>query len=161
MSPRYIARNSNIAARLLGDEMIVMSARDSTLFTLNPVATEICQAADGRAPQRATGPHLALQPALPALLPGARRQRRAARRRLRGDPRSTGRRLRALAVQQADISIYSHRRDVHDGVTRTPGSLERSLEAIRELRSQGVSARRAWPPSWAPPSSWTPPSRPS
>jgi hypothetical protein len=50
MSPRYIARNSNIAARLLGDEMIVMSARDSTLFTLNPLATEIWQAADGRTP---------------------------------------------------------------------------------------------------------------
>jgi len=50
MSPRYIARKSAIAARLLGDEMIVMSARDSTLFTLNPVATEIWQAADGRTP---------------------------------------------------------------------------------------------------------------
>jgi radical SAM protein with 4Fe4S-binding SPASM domain len=54
---------------------------------------------------------------------------------------SEARRLRALAVQQVDISIYSHRREVHDGVTRTPGSLERSLEAIRELRSQGVSVR--------------------
>ena len=54
---------------------------------------------------------------------------------------SQARRLRALAVQQVDISIYSHRREVHDGVTQTPGSLERSLEAIRELRSQGVSVR--------------------
>jgi hypothetical protein len=50
MTPRYVARSPAIAARLLGDEMIVMSARDSTLFTLNPVATEIWQAADGRTP---------------------------------------------------------------------------------------------------------------
>jgi hypothetical protein len=47
MSTRYIARSSEIAARLLGDEMIIMSVRDSTLFTLNPVATVIWQAADG------------------------------------------------------------------------------------------------------------------
>ncbi len=44
---RYVARSSEIAARLLGDEMIIMSARDSTLFTLNEVATVIWEAADG------------------------------------------------------------------------------------------------------------------
>jgi hypothetical protein len=36
-----------VAARKLGDEMVVMSAVDSTLFTLNEVATAIWQAADG------------------------------------------------------------------------------------------------------------------
>jgi hypothetical protein len=35
---------------LLGEEMIIMSASDSTLFNLNPVATLIWQAADGKTP---------------------------------------------------------------------------------------------------------------
>ena len=48
MSEKYIARSSQIAARLLGGEMMVMSAVDSTFFTLNEVATAIWQAADGR-----------------------------------------------------------------------------------------------------------------
>ena len=50
MAERYIARSSAIAARLLGGEMMVMSAADSTFFTLNEVATVIWQAADGRTP---------------------------------------------------------------------------------------------------------------
>ena len=50
MSPLYIARSKEIAARQLGDEMIVMSARDSTLFSLNDVGLVIWQAADGRTP---------------------------------------------------------------------------------------------------------------
>ena len=33
---------------MLGGEMMIMSAVDSTFFTLNPVATVIWQAADGR-----------------------------------------------------------------------------------------------------------------
>lgn len=44
----YPSRNKQIAARMLGDEMIIMSARDSTLFTLNDVGTAIWQAADGQ-----------------------------------------------------------------------------------------------------------------
>src|SRR5262249_44075896 len=43
----YIARSPMIAARRLGDEMIVMSAADSSLFTLNDVAATIFEAADG------------------------------------------------------------------------------------------------------------------
>jgi hypothetical protein len=50
MSEKYIARSTAIAARVLGDEMMVMSATDSTFFTLNEVATAIWQAADGRTP---------------------------------------------------------------------------------------------------------------
>ena len=46
-SKRYVARSSEIAARRLGEEMMIMSARDSTLFTLNSVATAIWEAADG------------------------------------------------------------------------------------------------------------------
>jgi len=50
MAEKYISRSSAIAARLLGGEMMVMSATDSTFFTLNEVATAIWQAADGRTP---------------------------------------------------------------------------------------------------------------
>src|ERR1035438_4969396 len=50
MAERYIARSSAIAARLLGDEMMVMSTADSTFFTLNEVASVIWQAADGSTP---------------------------------------------------------------------------------------------------------------
>lgn len=50
MRERYIARSSAIAARMLGTEMMVMSAVDSTFFTLNEVATVIWEAADGITP---------------------------------------------------------------------------------------------------------------
>lgn len=46
----YIARSSEIASRNLDGEMIIMSAKDSTLFTLNEVATAIWEAADGQTP---------------------------------------------------------------------------------------------------------------
>jgi hypothetical protein len=46
----YIARTREVAARLLGGEMMIMSARDSTLFNLNETATAIWQAADGVTP---------------------------------------------------------------------------------------------------------------
>ena len=47
IAEKYIARSSAIAARLIGGEMMIMSAVDSTFFTLNEVATVIWQAADG------------------------------------------------------------------------------------------------------------------
>lgn len=50
MSEKYIARSRAVAARLLDGEMIIMSAADSTLFTLSDVATIIWQCADGRTP---------------------------------------------------------------------------------------------------------------
>jgi hypothetical protein len=46
----YAAAQPGIAARRLGDEMMIMSGRDSTLFTLNDVATAIWEAADGLTP---------------------------------------------------------------------------------------------------------------
>ena len=52
MSETYISRSSNIAARMLAGEMMVMNSADSTFFTLNEVATAIWQAADGRTPLR-------------------------------------------------------------------------------------------------------------
>ena len=50
MAETYVARSSAIAARMLGGEMMIMSAVNSTFFTLNEVATVIWQAADGRTP---------------------------------------------------------------------------------------------------------------
>jgi hypothetical protein len=50
MSEKYIARSSAVASRILGGEIVIMSATDSTLFSLSEVATVIWQAADGRTP---------------------------------------------------------------------------------------------------------------
>jgi len=50
MNPVYIARSTAVAARSLDGEMMIMSAKDSTLFTLNPVGTVIWQSADGQTP---------------------------------------------------------------------------------------------------------------
>jgi Coenzyme PQQ synthesis protein D (PqqD) len=50
MSKLYVARNPRVAARGLDGEMMIMSGRDSTLFTLNKTATIIWQAADGATP---------------------------------------------------------------------------------------------------------------
>jgi AdoMet-dependent heme synthase len=47
-------------------------------------------------------------------------------------------RIRSLAVQSVQISIYSHRPDVHDLITKVPGSLKRSVEAIRFLKASGL-----------------------
>jgi len=46
--------------------------------------------------------------------------------------------LRRLGVEQVQISIYSHRAEVHDGITRLPGSLAKSIRAIRFLKEQGI-----------------------
>lgn len=50
MSTTYIARSSAVAARRLGNEMVVMSALDSTLFSLSDVGAVLWEAADGRTP---------------------------------------------------------------------------------------------------------------
>jgi len=47
-------------------------------------------------------------------------------------------RLRDLNIQSIQVSIYSHRPDIHDAITLVPGSLRRSLDAIRFLKSQGL-----------------------
>ena len=50
MNSTYVARTKEVAARMLGGEMMIMSARDSTLFSLNEVASVIWKAADGVTP---------------------------------------------------------------------------------------------------------------
>lgn len=47
-------------------------------------------------------------------------------------------RMRQLGVEQVQISIYSRHPEIHDAITKLPGSLKRSLEAIRFLKAQGL-----------------------
>jgi hypothetical protein len=47
---RYVARSNMIAARVLGNETMVMSASNSTLFTLDEIATIIWESVDGVTP---------------------------------------------------------------------------------------------------------------
>jgi radical SAM protein with 4Fe4S-binding SPASM domain len=53
------------------------------------------------------------------------------------------RRLRALGVEQVQISLYSHRPEVHDGITKLPGSLKRTIAGVRLLRSAGLKVTLA------------------
>jgi AdoMet-dependent heme synthase len=47
-------------------------------------------------------------------------------------------RMRDLGVESIQVSIYSHRPEVHDAITLLPGSLKRSIAAIKFLKSQGL-----------------------
>jgi len=47
-------------------------------------------------------------------------------------------RLRQLGVEQVQISVYSHRAEIHDAITKLPGSLQRTIRAIRFLKAQGL-----------------------
>jgi hypothetical protein len=50
MKSIYVARSPRVAARSLDGEMMIMSSRDSTLFSLNKTATVLWQSADGKTP---------------------------------------------------------------------------------------------------------------
>jgi radical SAM protein with 4Fe4S-binding SPASM domain len=52
-------------------------------------------------------------------------------------------RLRQLGVEQIQISVYSHRPEVHDAITKLPGSLKRTIRAIQFLKSQGLKVTLA------------------
>jgi len=52
-------------------------------------------------------------------------------------------RLRQLGVEQIQISVYSHRPEVHDAITKLPGSLKRTIRAIRFLKAQGLKVNIA------------------
>lgn len=47
-------------------------------------------------------------------------------------------RIRSLSVDSIQVSVYSHRSEVHDAITKIPGSLKRSLDAIRFLKTYGL-----------------------
>jgi len=46
----WLVKSTNIASRVLGDETIIMSTLDSTLFTLSPTGSAIWEAVDGKTP---------------------------------------------------------------------------------------------------------------
>jgi hypothetical protein len=48
MTETYVIRSTSVAAREMAGEMMIMSATDSTLFSLNETATLIWNAADGK-----------------------------------------------------------------------------------------------------------------
>jgi radical SAM protein with 4Fe4S-binding SPASM domain len=48
------------------------------------------------------------------------------------------RRIRELDVDSVQISVYSHRPEVHDAITKLPHSFERTIRSIRFLRGQGL-----------------------
>lgn len=48
------------------------------------------------------------------------------------------RRVAELGVDEVQVSVYSHRPEVHDAITKLPGSLERTLAGARALREAGV-----------------------
>ncbi len=47
-------------------------------------------------------------------------------------------RLAELGLDGVQISVYSHRPEVHDGITKLPGSLKRTLAGARLLCERGV-----------------------
>jgi AdoMet-dependent heme synthase len=47
-------------------------------------------------------------------------------------------RIQQLGVRQVQVSIYSHRAEVHDGITKVRGSLARSIAAIQFLTARGL-----------------------
>lgn len=53
-------------------------------------------------------------------------------------------RLRQLGIEQVQISIYSHRPEIHDAITKLPGSLRRSLDAIKRLKASGLKVSMSY-----------------
>ena len=47
-------------------------------------------------------------------------------------------RLKKLGIEQVQISVYSHLDEVHDGITKLPGSLRRTVQAIKLLKEQDI-----------------------
>jgi MoaA/NifB/PqqE/SkfB family radical SAM enzyme len=56
---------------------------------------------------------------------------------------ASARRIAALGVQMVQISVYSHRPEVHDKITKVRGSLKRTIEGARLLRANGVRVQFA------------------
>ena len=50
MSAVFFTRTGKLAARKVAGEVVILRADDSSLYVLNPVATAVWEAADGRTP---------------------------------------------------------------------------------------------------------------
>lgn len=53
--------------------------------------------------------------------------------------------LARLGVAEVQTSIYSHRAEVHDRITRVPGSFERTVGSVRRLVDLGIHVRARTP----------------
>jgi radical SAM protein with 4Fe4S-binding SPASM domain len=53
------------------------------------------------------------------------------------------RRIRELDVDSIQISVYSHRPEVHDAITKLPHSFERTIQSIRFMIEQGLRVKIA------------------
>lgn len=47
-------------------------------------------------------------------------------------------RIKQLGIEQVQISLYSHRAEVHDSITKLPGSWRRTIDAVTRLKANGV-----------------------
>lgn len=47
-------------------------------------------------------------------------------------------RLAALGIESVQISLYSHKAEVHDGITKLPGSFRRTVEGAKMLAERGI-----------------------
>lgn len=47
-------------------------------------------------------------------------------------------RIATLGVESVQISVYSHRAEIHDAITKLPGSFRRTIEGARLLKASGV-----------------------
>ena len=52
--------------------------------------------------------------------------------------RAKAERIAALGVESVQISVYSHWAEVHDAITKLPGSFRRTIDGARLLRANGV-----------------------
>jgi AdoMet-dependent heme synthase len=53
------------------------------------------------------------------------------------------RRLAEIGIQDVQISVYSHRAEVHDAITKLPGSFARTRKGIACLAAQGIKVTLA------------------
>jgi radical SAM protein with 4Fe4S-binding SPASM domain len=53
--------------------------------------------------------------------------------------------LRRLGVRRVQISLYSAEPEVHDAITRAPGSFERTLQGIHRLQQAGLNVKLSCP----------------
>lgn len=52
--------------------------------------------------------------------------------------RARAERLARLGIAEVQVSVYSHRPEAHDAITKLSGSLRRTLEGVKRLREQGI-----------------------
>ena len=52
--------------------------------------------------------------------------------------RAKAARIRRLGVESVQVSVYSHRAEAHDAITKLPGSFARTVEGVKRLREEGV-----------------------